>query len=74
MCFTQWIPEPDTQYLVGWSMVGTIVLNFLLNITTIILIALKLFYLIMVKLYRLANHKMFPNEARNKKLREIANK
>jgi hypothetical protein len=69
MCFTSWVPEADTQYLMGWSMIGVIVLNFLVNLTIIISIALKLFYLMVKKVYRKIKHFIFPNELKKKNLR-----
>lgn len=53
----------------GWSMIGTIVLNFLVNLTIIITIALKLFYLMVKKVYRIIKHKIFPDELKKKNLR-----
>ena len=46
-----------------------IVLNFLVNLIIIISVALKLFYLIGKKVYRLIRHKIFPDEVKRKNLK-----
>jgi hypothetical protein len=50
-------------------MIGVIVINFIVNLTIILTIALKLFYLMIKKSYRQIRHKIFPNEVKKNNLR-----
>jgi hypothetical protein len=53
MTFSAYIPEIETQSLMGWMMIGTIVINCLINITIIASIGSKKVYLILLKQYRI---------------------
>ena len=60
MTFTQYVPDVETQYMMGWSMIGVIVFNFLVNLTIIISVAIKLFYLVAKKYYKRIRHFIKP--------------
>jgi hypothetical protein len=32
MCFTDWVPDSVTQLTIGWSLLGLIILNILVNL------------------------------------------
>lgn len=59
MCFTDYIPDIETQSIMGWQMIGTIVLNCAINVTIIVSIGGKGVYLIIKKYYRLAKFKIY---------------
>jgi hypothetical protein len=70
MTFTDWVPDVDAQYTMGWSMIGVLVANFAVNLSVILHVVFKLGSLISKKYYKLIRHKLFPNELKRKKLRE----
>lgn len=53
MCFTDFILEMETQWLVGWSMIACISFNALVNIIIILAAGGKSIYLIGLKYYRI---------------------
>ena len=55
MCFTDFIPEMETQWKVGWSMIGCISFNALINVSIILATGGKSIYLIGLKFYRILN-------------------
>ena len=56
--------------MMGWSMIGVIVFNFLVNLTIIINVAARLFYLVVKKVYKRVRHFLKPEELRMKLLKE----
>ena len=55
MLFTDYVPDQDMQYLIGWSMIISIMLNALINIIVIIGIVGKQLFLIILKASRVAD-------------------
>jgi len=51
MCYTDFVLDPDTQWLVGWSMIVCICLNALVNIVIVLGVGGKLIYLVCLKYY-----------------------
>ena len=56
MLFTDFIPNADTQFLVGWSMVYCICFNGLINIMIVLGFGGKILSLVCVKYYNKFDH------------------
>jgi len=50
LCFTDFLPDAGMQVVVGWSLVGTVVMHLLTNIYFLFLALLKTLYLSIRKL------------------------
>lgn len=59
MCFTNFIPEIETQSFMGWQMIGVIVINCAVNVTIIVSIGGRGLWLIGLKYYRRIKFKLF---------------
>ena len=57
MLFTDFVPDQDIQYMLGWSMIIVICLNGLVNIVIILGIVGKQLFLIILKGYIILDHK-----------------
>ena len=40
-CYTEWIPDEETKFLVGWAMIAMIVLNMIFNMSFVFIFAAK---------------------------------
>ena len=58
MTFSPYVAEIEMQSFMGWAMIGTIVINSLINVMVIVFIGGRGVYLIVVKYYRLAKFKI----------------
>lgn len=57
LLFTEWIPDPNVQYLIGYSMITVISLNIFVNLVIVFYICGKSVSLINVKYYRVIRHR-----------------
>ena len=56
--FTDWIPDPDMQYLMGWSMIVFICGCMLVNFTLVFYFAGRQVKLLLIKYYKRTAHKI----------------
>lgn len=56
--FTAWIPSPSTQYLLGWSMIGSMMLSIAVNQLIIFHQIGKDVFLVIKKYYKRLRHKL----------------
>ena len=55
MCFTDYIGDADTHWLVGWSMIASILLNAIFNITVVMIVGGKMIFLLIKKYYNMVD-------------------
>ena len=56
--FSLFVLDIESQFMMGWQMVGFIILNSFINVTVIVGIGGKGLYLIVKKYYRLLKYKI----------------
>ena len=57
MCFTDYIGDADTQWLVGWSMIASILINAIYNIAVVMIVGGKMIFLIIKKYYNIIDQR-----------------
>jgi hypothetical protein len=58
MCLTDFLPDTDMQFYVGWSFVSLIVLFLVVNLAFVLSVSVKQLRLLILKYYRRCAHSL----------------